>query len=894
MTSSDIRESFLGFFEKKGHRRVPSSPLLPAEDPTLLFTNAGMNQFKLVFTGRESRDYNRAASSQRCVRAGGKHNDLENVGYTARHHTFFEMLGNFSFGDYFKEGAISFAYDLLVREWKMDPARLLFTVFSGEGGIPADDEARSLWKKIAGVGDDRVLGLGMQDNFWAMGDTGPCGPCSEIHYHLGDDIACAEESAGRKCKGVACDCDRWMEIWNLVFMQYERSGEGVLTPLPAPSIDTGMGLERVTAVLQGKRSNYDTDLFQRIIAEIGSRMNRTYGQEETTDVSLRVVADHLRAAAFLIADGIYPSNEGRGYVLRRIMRRMIRHVRLMGSHEPVAFTLVPVLVELMGQAHPVLEERAAIITQAIRREEETFLVTLDRGLLLLDEAIASLKEKTIPGSIVFKLYDTYGFPPDLTALLARDRNLAIDQPGFDAEMAAQRDRSRKASSFEAAAEIDTDVETPTEFVGYEELRADARVLTVFPEANGKHCVVLDRSPFYAESGGQVGDQGLISGGTARFQVEGTIKNSRGVYFHTGVFESGMLDVGALVRAEVNRGARVATERHHTGTHLLHAALHEVLGDHVRQAGSLVTPDRLRFDFAHFQAMTPEEIRKVEEIANAAVLADLDVTKRVYPIEEAKKMGAKMFFGDKYGELVRVVSIEGRSDYGESSSAAREVASREFCGGTHVRRSGEIGIIRILSESAISAGVRRMEAVAGTKALEHVVRHEEILHTVGARLTSTVAELPERLERVLDERKKLQKELARARAEKAMREADEAVKGFQDLGGVRLGAAFIEDIDRTAMRLVGDKLLQSIGSGVIIVGSNPADDEGRRKAALCVLVSKDRTNIVKAGDIVARLAKICGGGGGGRPEIAEAGGKDAAKVPEAIDAAAGIVKELMKA
>lgn len=622
LSSTDIRESFLAFFEREGHRRVPSSPLLPAEDPTLLFTNAGMNQFKLVFTGRESRDYRRAASSQRCVRAGGKHNDLENVGFTARHHTFFEMLGNFSFGDYFKEGAIEFAFRLLTKEWGLDASRMIFTVFAGQDGIAADEEARDLWRKIAGVTDDRVIGLGMKDNFWAMGDTGPCGPCSEIHYFLGDDIHCAEVAAGRSCLGPACECDRWMEIWNLVFMQYERTADGAMTPLPAPSIDTGMGLERVTAVIQGKRSNYDTDLFQTLIGEAGGLVGKRYGSNAADDVSMRVIADHLRASAFLIADGIYPSNEGRGYTLRRIMRRMIRHARLLGRHQPVVHAMTPVLSRLMGAAHPVLAERAAIIQQAIRREEETFLVTLDRGIALLDDAIKTLPDRVIPGALAFRLYDTYGFPPDLTAIIARDRDLAVDQPGFDAEMAAQKDRSRKSSSFEAAGEIESSIGSPTEFVGYDELESDARVLEILPAPEDRFRVVLDRSPFYAESGGQVGDRGVILGENAEYLVERTEKNARGVWFHVGTFTRGRFAPDDTVRGSVDRGSRIATERNHTATHLLHAALRETLGDHVRQMGSYVGPDRLRFDFAHFQAMTPEEIRRIESIANDVVRADL--------------------------------------------------------------------------------------------------------------------------------------------------------------------------------------------------------------------------------------------------------------------------------
>jgi alanyl-tRNA synthetase len=913
MTSSEIRESFLAFFEKHAHRRVPSSPLLPADDPTLLFTNAGMNQFKDVFTGEEKRDYSRAASSQRCVRAGGKHNDLENVGFTARHHTFFEMLGNFSFGDYFKEGAIEFAHSLLVKEWKIDPKRLMFTVFSGADGIPADDEARALWRRIAGVDDDRVLGLGMKDNFWAMGDTGPCGPCSEIHYHFGDDIPCAAEAAGGRCEGPACDCDRWTEIWNLVFMQYERFADGTMKPLPAPSIDTGMGLERVTCVIQGKRSNYETDLFRILIGAIGDITGIPYDPDRPTDVSQRVVADHLRASAFLIGDGVYPSNEGRGYVLRRIMRRMIRHARLLGATEPIVYRLVPTLTDEMAAAHPVLRERQDVITAAIRREEDAFLATLDRGMGLLEEVFATSptvkSSKTLPGAVVFKLYDTYGFPPDLTAIIARDRGVGIDQPGFETEMQKQRERSRAASDFSAAKGLVVPIDSPTEFLGYNELALDASVLAVIEipgvadaggvrDAGGGDAgatdltgLVLDRTPFYAESGGQIGDRGSIAWTGGRLAVERTEKNARGVYVHIGRIEGPAPVAGTLVRAAVDRVTRLATERHHTATHLLHAALRRVLGDHVQQAGSYVGPDRLRFDFSHFQAMTPFELAEVERIANDAATADLEVAKRVYPIEEARKLGAMAFFGEKYGEFVRVVAIEGERDYERGENV---VASREFCGGSHVRRSGEIGLIKIVSESAIASGVRRLEAVAGLEAVRWVETREAILEAACARLSAPPSELDNRLERVLEERRKLEKELGHMKAELALTRADEVLQGAIAVADVRLAAVFLPDLDPASLRTVSDRMVKSLGSGVVVVGSNPAGEDGSRKAALCVQVSRDLTARLKAGEIVGRLAKICGGGGGGRPDMAQAGGKEAEKVPQAVRAAEGVVRELLGA
>ncbi len=896
MKSSAVRESFLSFFERNGHRRVPSSPLLPAEDPTLLFTNAGMNQFKGVFTGEERRDYTRATSSQRCVRAGGKHNDLEQVGRTARHHTFFEMLGNFSFGDYFKEGAIVFAYDLLVKEWGLDPRRMMFTVFGGAEGIAADDEARALWRKVAGVGDDRVLGLGMKDNFWAMGDTGPCGPCSEIHVHLGDDIPCARAAEGRDCLGPACDCDRWNEIWNLVFMQYERFADGAMKPLPAPSIDTGMGLERVAAVIQGKRSNYDTDLFTALIAGTAELARVPYGEGGENDVSLRVIADHLRSSAFLVGDGVYPSNEGRGYVLRRIMRRMIRHARLLGVSEPFAFRLVPLLSELMADAHPVLADRREIITASIRREEETFLSTLDRGMNLLDAEIAGRKEKVLPGEIVFRLYDTYGFPPDLTALIARDRGFDVDDEGFRGEMEKQKERSRGASDFSAREGLAVATESPTDFTGYGELACDATVVEAVAAGEGRYALVLDRTPFYAESGGQVGDRGVIAGSGGRFLVEKTEKTPRGVFLHVGRpgEGDGLPAPGTVVRAEVDREARLATERNHTATHLLHAALRRVLGDHVQQSGSLVGPERLRFDFSHFQAMTPEEIAAVEREINRGVVSDLPLVVRILPIEEAKKLGAMAFFGDKYGELVRVVSVEGHPDYDALAPAQGEpvVASREFCGGCHVRRVGEIGPVKIVSESAIASGMRRIEAVTGTGAADFIGRRDAILARAGARLSAPAEEFPERIEKLMEEQKRQQKEIARLRSELAIEKSREGLANAETIGGIAVAALFIEDLDAATLRTVSERMVKSLGSGVVVLGSNPADESGQRKAVLCVQVSRDVTAKVKAGDLVGKLARICGGGGGGRPDMAQAGGKDATKVPEAISQVPGIVRELI--
>jgi alanyl-tRNA synthetase len=798
------------------------------------------------------------------------------------------MLGNFSFGDYFKEGAIEFAWNLLVGEWKIDPGKMLFTVFEGADGIPADDEARALWRRIAGVGDDRILGLGMKENFWAMGETGPCGPCSEIHIHLGDDLPCARAAAGQACLGPACDCDRWNEIWNLVFMQYERRGDGQLVALPAPSIDTGMGLERTAAILQGKRSNYDIDLFARLLGAIGDLAGTRYGADAAADVSLRVIADHIRASAFLVGDGVYPSNEGRGYVLRRIMRRMIRHGRLLGLREPAIFGLAGILGEEMGRAHPILIERAAIIADAIRREEELFLATLDRGIGLLDESLSKSHDRLIPGEVAFRLYDTYGFPPDLTALIAAERGFTVDEAGFAVEMDRQRERSRGASHFAAAGALESAVETPTEFLGYDRIALEARVLAVEPGEADAPWIVLDRTPCYAESGGQIGDRAAFDAGGTTLAIADTRKNGRGVFFHRLAPGATAPAIGATVTIEVDRERRLATERHHTATHLLHAALRAVIGPHVQQSGSYVGPDRLRFDFSHHQAMTPDEIRAVEDRANRVVIEDLEVTKRVLPIEEARALGATAFFDEKYGEFVRVVSIEGTAGY----QSEPIVATREFCGGTHVRRSGEIGLIRIVSESAIASGVRRIEAVAGGEAFRVAAEREALLGKLGGRLSAPAEELEARIVALLEERKRLGRELETARLAAAMGEAEAALGAPISVGGIALVPFFIENLDPAALRQLSDRMIKKLGAGIVVVGSNPANEKGERKAALCVQVSRDLTPRIKAGAIVGALARLCGGGGGGRPEMAEAGGKDAAKVAEAIRQAPAIITELL--
>ncbi|RMH57436.1 MAG: alanine--tRNA ligase [Candidatus Hydrogenedentota bacterium] len=881
MKTAEVRETFLRFFEKEGHTRVPSSSLVPAEDPTLLFTNAGMVQFKSVFTGEERRDYSRATSSQRCVRAGGKHNDLEKVGRTARHHTFFEMLGNFSFGDYFKEAAILFARDLLVKTLELDPDRMLYTVFAGEGEIPPDEEARSLWMKIAGVGPERVLSLGASENFWSMGDTGPCGPCSEILYFLGEDIPCVAENSGGRCAGPNCDCDRWIEIWNLVFMQYERRADGSLLPLPKPSIDTGMGLERLTAVLQGVRSNYDIDLFRDLLHALAEERRVQYGVSEETDVSLRVIADHLRASAFLIADGVYPSNIGRGYVLRRIMRRMIRHGRLLGATEPWIHRFVPLVEEAMNQAHPVLAEKSALVTAAIAREEEQFLQRLDRGLELLEREINTHPDR-LSGRTVFRLYDTYGFPPDLTYLIAEEKGITVDRGEFEKAMEEQRERSRKASDFSAEEFPDSGIDTPTDYTGYDCLSCEAVLLKSVPW-KGRIALFLDRTPFYAEAGGQIGDRGWIRSlerDRFSFRVEDTQKTPAGVYYHIGVLEKGSTESlvsGTTVICEVDSERRIATERNHTATHLLHAALRSVLGDHVQQSGSYVGPDRLRFDFSHFQGLTREELAEVERRANENVLRDLPVQTRVLPIEEARSLGAMAFFGEKYGELVRVVCVEGIPRYGEAEGSL--TASREFCGGTHVKHSGEIGPIRIVSETAIASGVRRIEALTGREAVNAIVRDEGILSVLCRELSASTERLPERFEAILSEKKHLEKSLAELRITNALLRLEQVQP--EEINHLSVLTAFEENLSPSELRDLALRLEKKHRAEVVVLGSAPPDGRNGRKAAFCVAVTKEAAGKIAAGKIAAALAQMCGGRGGGKPTLAQAGGKDGGKVRDAL-------------
>ena len=878
LTAAEIRESFLRFFEERGHRRVASSSLVPQNDPTLLFTNAGMVQFKDVFTGREKRDYTRATTSQKCVRAGGKHNDLENVGFTARHHTFFEMLGNFSFGDYFKKDAIAWGW-----EWVTSPAwlgvpkdRLACTVFAGEGNLPWDEEAYELWK-AQGVAPDRIHKLGAKDNFWAMGETGPCGPCSEIHFFQGNDVPCAEEKAGRACQGVACDCDRWLEIWNLFFMQFERGQDGGLTPLPKPSIDTGAGLERVAAVVQGKRSNYDTDLFQNLLSAIEKIAGKPYAKASADDqVSMRVIADHSRATTFLVGDGVLPANEGRGYVLRRIMRRAIRHGKRLGLEKPFLADVCRAVIAEMGAAYPETRENEPFITKVAQQEEESFRRTLDRGLTLLDEETARLAatgETVIPGKVAFQLYDTFGFPMDLTRVIAAERGLGVDEPGFDRHMAEQRARSEWKGSGEAAVgdlykQIAQEL-GETHFLGYETPTARAEVKALL--VNGARAakakagdaveVVAAATPFYGESGGQVGDQGRITGAAGAVAgIEDTVRPVPGLVVHRGKVTAGELAVGDVVELAVDEARRDLIRANHSATHLLHFALREKLGEHVKQAGSVVAPDHLRFDFAHFQPLTREELRDVERRVNELVRANEATDTAVLELEDARKTGAMMIFGEKYGDRVRVVKIG---------------PSKELCGGTHVRRAGDVNFFKIESEESIAAGVRRIVAVTGPGAVALAQREEDELQRAASLLKAGTFEVVQKVEAAQKRLKDLERALEDAQGQLAAARSGDLAAQARDVNGVKVLAVKVQG-DGKALRDLADKLRDRLGRGVVALG---AEQEG--KAILLVAVTKDLAGKVKAGDLVKEAAKLVGGSGGGKPDLAQAGGSNPAGLADAL-------------
>jgi len=873
--SPAVRRRFLDFFSARGHEEVASSSLVPSNDPTLLFTNAGMVQFKDVFTGQARRPQPRATSSQKCVRAGGKHNDLENVGRTARHHTFFEMLGNFSFGDYFKEDAIAFAFELLTRDYAIDRSRLIYTVHH------SDDEAHALWKRVAGVGDDRVVRLGDKDNFWAMGETGPCGPCSEIHYLQGNDIPCAEEAAGRTCQGPACDCDRWIEIWNLVFMQFEQLPGRERRPLPKPSVDTGMGLERLCAVLQGVRSNYETDLLRPLIDRASKLSGKTFQAADYSghSASLRAIADHARATAFLIADGVFPEKTGREYVLRRIMRRAVYHGWLLGIREPFLAGLTQDVIELMGTAYPELRERKGTIVEVTDQEEKRFRETLDRGVRILDESMRGAA--TVDGSLAFRLYDTFGFPLDLTRVIATGRGWQVDEAGFDQEMAAQRARSEFHGSGEVAVEgvFQKIAERvgPTKFLGYEATSGTSKVLalvadgaeveTVGPYLK-KVAVVTAETPFYGEQGGQTGDTGTIETDKAKLSVEDVKRPVATLWVHLCQVTSGELRVGDPVTLGVDSGRRDAIRRNHSATHLMHWALRQVLGEHVAQKGSLVAADRLRFDFSHFAPLTMAERQQVENLVNARVRANLPAVTEVLPIADAKKAGAIAFFGEKYGDTVRVLSM------GES---------KEFCGGTHVSRTGDIAFFKITEETGVAQGVRRIEAVTGEGALDHVRRMESELLAAGEQLRAGPFEVAARVEKLQADSREREREIEKLKRKLASGGGRDLASEARDVGGVRVLATRADVADPKALREVADQLKGKLRSGIVVLAGVEGD-----KIALVSMVTPDLVERFSAGKIVGEVAKQVGGKGGGRADMAQGGGTQ----PQNLDAALARVFELV--
>jgi len=851
MKSAEVREAFLAYFEKQNHARIASSSLVPGNDPTLLFTNAGMVQFKDVFLGTDKRSYQRATSSQRCVRAGGKHNDLENVGYTARHHTFFEMLGNFSFGDYFKRDAIRFAWEFLTRDLGLPEERLWVTVHV------SDDEAADIWLKEMGVSAERFSRLD-EDNFWQMGDTGPCGPSSEIFYDHGEDVPGGPPGSEND------DLDRYIEIWNLVFMQYERSADGELTPLPNPSIDTGMGLERIAAVMQGVHSNYEIDLFQNLLRAAGELLS----VDDTENKSLRVIADHIRSCSFLVVDGVMPSNEGRGYVLRRIIRRAIRHGHKLGMKAVFFHKLVAALVQEMGQAYPELAERQAQVEKVLLAEEEQFAKTLDNGMKVLDEALASLEGDRVPGDVVFRLYDTYGFPTDLTNDIARERNLTLDMDGYEKAMQEQRERARSAGNFGVDYTDTVMLEGETEFTGYEQLLDTAEVITLIKDgesvqsiaAGDKAVIVLKQTPFYGESGGQVGDSGYLTLGDSRFEVIDTTKQGDN-HLHHGSLLQGTLALGDNVEATVDAGVRQATALNHSATHLLHAALRNVLGDHVTQKGSEVNAERLRFDFSHFEAVTAEELQTIEDMVNNEIRRNTSVVTDVMDIDAAKAKGAMALFGEKYADDVRVLSMGG--DF-----------SIELCGGTHVKQTGDIGLMRIVSESGIASGVRRIECVTGAGAMAAFNQQDTLLKETAALLKTPKEKLKEKVEQLLAANRQLEKQLDQLKSKLASSAGSDLLSQVKDVNGVKVLAARL-DTDAKALRETMDQVKNKLGSGILLLVA--VDGE---KVSLATGVTKDLIGDYKAGDLMKTIAPLVGGKGGGRPDMAQGGGTD----PGGVDAA----------
>jgi alanyl-tRNA synthetase len=872
-STHELRQAFIRYFEQHGHQAVPSSALIPQADPTLLFTNAGMNQFKRVFLGEETRAYKRAVTVQKCLRAGGKHNDLENVGYTRRHHTFFEMLGNFSFGDYFKEEAILFGWEFLTKTVGLEKDRMWVTVFRD------DDEADLLWKKI-GVSPSRIVRCGEKDNFWQMGDTGPCGPCSELHFDQGPSVPGDDRPNG--------EGDRVIEIWNLVFMQYNRDAAGTLHPLPKPSIDTGMGLERLAAVAQGKYSNYDSDVFTPLLSAVAARAGVQYGEQDTTDRSMRVVADHLRAMTFLMADGVLPSNEGRGYVLRRILRRAARHGRLLGIVEPFLHELTAAVVTQMGPVYSEIRGAAATIAEATRGEEERFIATLDQGLPILNELIAKARSagsKVLTGSDVFKLYDTYGFPMDLMGEACREQEMTLDEAGFDQAIEEQRTRARKTGGFEqettrpAVAALAGRLGA-TKFIGYDQLESDSVVLAILKgdrlvkEAAEGDAVelVLDMTPFYAEGGGQVGDRGMLTGPDGQVEIQETTRPVPTVILHTGIVTKGRIREGESLHMTVDATTRQAAQRNHTATHLLHAALRDLLGPHVKQYGSLVGPNRLRFDFAHFRPLTSRDIDEIELVVNNEVRKNERVATEVMSIQDAVAKGALAFFGDKYGEQVRVVTVES--------------FSKELCGGTHCRQTGDIGLFRIESETGVAAGVRRIEAQTGSGALAHMKRLETDIRELADLLKVGQSELVAKTRKVITQLKDKERELEELKLKMASGSAVESTA--KTIAGIQVHVQRTDGLDVNGMRALADQLRDKLKSGVVALG---AANDG--KVSLLVVVTKDLIARLKAGDLIKAMAAEVGGTGGGRPEMAQAGGKDPAKLDAALENVFGLVERMLE-
>ncbi|MFA9487537.1 MULTISPECIES: alanine--tRNA ligase [unclassified Mannheimia] len=861
-TTSEIRQSFLEFFQTKGHTIVPSSSLVPENDPTLLFTNAGMNQFKDVFLGLEKRPYTRATTAQRCVRAGGKHNDLENVGYTARHHTFFEMMGNFSFGDYFKQDAIKFGWEYLTSpQWLGLPKEKLYvTVYK------TDDEAYDIWHQEVGVPADHIIRIGdnkgapyASDNFWAMGDTGPCGPCTEIFYDHGP------EHWGGLPGSPEEDGDRYIEVWNIVFMQFNRLADGTMEKLPKPSVDTGMGLERMTAVMQHVNSNYETDIFQTLIKETANLLN----VQDLDNKSLRVVADHIRACSYLVADGVMPSNEGRGYVLRRIIRRAVRHGNLLGAKSAFFYQLVPTLAKVMGAAGEIVAQKQALIQKTLKAEEEQFARTLERGLNLLEDALAKVENNTLSGDVAFKLYDTYGFPLDLTADVCRERNIVIDEQGFEAEMTAQRERAKASSNFGVDYNNVIKVEGQTKFLGYEQTAFNAKVVGLFCngvavekiESGDNAVVILDQTPFYAESGGQIGDAGEISSPLGLFQVNDTQKYGQ-VWGHIGQLNGGVLAIGDVVSALVNVERRQAITSNHSATHLLHAALRQVLGDHVAQKGSLVSEDSLRFDFSQPEAIAKADLEEIERIVNAKIRENIQVQIETMGIEQAKEKGAMALFGEKYGDVVRVVEMG--------------PFSIELCGGIHVRQTGDIGLFKFVSEGAVAAGIRRVEAVTGGKAIELLHSQQQVLNQIADLLKADQASIVEKIQQLQEKAKKAEKELQSLKEKQAAQAGGELAKSAKQINGVNVIIEKLDNVDSKALRTMVDDLKNQLGSGVIAFAT---ETEG--KVSLIVGVTKDLTAKLNAGELVGLMATAVGGKGGGRPDMAMAGGSEPQNIPQAL-------------